>query len=248
MQNPAMMRMKWFLFQDDDIYLRYQSLRAMLQIISTKTNHPLAIVSAKYPRGLYFSSSWNRTTEKSCSRHMFPIAQPAFLNTAAVQALSSLIESNGLMHLRRIWRGTHDHLLGLSLWLYNISVRSFHHSYYTNEISSAESLDPLVVSRTIAYHRMRNWNLSQTTRAGKVIKKTVVGQVELDNYLATNQRHAAAMRNQTVEVYLVDIGERAYKHLIEVDTSSPYNHSDNALILLLKNIRSQYFNFTIAHC
>lgn len=256
-------RLEWFIFQDDDIYLRHQAIMSMLSQMMIYKSQPVAIVSARYPRGLFFSSSWDRGHNQSCARHMFPIAQPAFLNSAAVVALESLIHSDGLNRLRRIWKGTHDHLLGLSLWLYDVPVYSLSKSYYTTEISHLQTLKPSVIALCIVYHRMRNWNSTQNPQ-GKETSKRVIGHEQLHNYLQSPEaKHIQStyLKNPAVLSALnissmkglddnmeIAMGVIARERLFLIEKSSPFKNSDQLVVERIRNIRSQYTDYTINDC
>jgi len=229
----------------------------MSMLLSLSQESPIAIVSAKLPRGLYFSSAWDRKTNSSCSFPQFPIAQPAALNTNAVQAMGSLHHNKGLSRLRKIWKGTHDHLLGLSLWLYDIPVFSLSKSYHTTEIPDTtylyKSLRPGVVTGCIVFHRLRNWNYSQTTGKG-IVSKTVIGQEELHNFLMSNYTrtliHALGGQELRSNKGNIEkgIGSIARRKLFLVDGTSPHNSSNVAFAEKLKNIRDVYFDFTVNDC
>jgi hypothetical protein len=238
----------------------------MSMLSSLSHQSPIALVSAKFPRGLFFSSAWDRATNSSCASPQFPIAQPSALNTKAVQIMGSLHLNKGLNRLRRIWKGTHDHLLGLAMWLYDIPVYSLSKSYHTTEIPDPSylfrSLRPEVVASCIIYHRLRNWNYSQST--GKsVIKRTVIGQEELHSFLASRYARTLLVQalskqgsnrplsdelkynNSNLEVVL---GLVASSRLYLVMRTHPRDSSNRAFVEKWKNIRDVYFDFTVNDC
>lgn len=117
----------WFLFLDDDVYLRPFSLISLLKQMDISHPNPAALISAEFYRGFDFSTRWNRKTHKcaSASTSSISLAQPAFLNRKAIDAIFSCLECNCMIQLQNEWGGSHDAILGTVLWMYNIPTFSF---------------------------------------------------------------------------------------------------------------------------
>ena len=242
--------LRWFIFQDDDVYLRPIPLQQMLSCVSQNTAAPVAIVSAKFTRGLYFSKEWDRIDNKMCSYYQFPYAQPAILNFEAVRALDSLVKCNGLSRLRNKWRGTHDHLLGLALWLYNIPVYSLAKIYFTDELYHATNITSNVMLRSqdkakvstlnryIVFHRLRNWSVTDSKT--NTTKRTI-GHLELYDYLNDTSSH---------KNILTSLGEESFKVLFRIKSTSlsNMNSSNKDLESKIRNIRYDFFDFSVDYC
>jgi hypothetical protein len=121
--------LEWFVFQDDDLYIRPYSLINLLSLgrfSSTQSNHAVAIVAAKFYRGFRFSNLW-QLPEYSMSNiscivndvHDFPVAQPLFMNNEAMLRLQTRILScNAMTSLHSLWGGSHDSLVSVVLlWM-----------------------------------------------------------------------------------------------------------------------------------
>jgi len=71
--------------------------------------------------------------------HAFSYAQPAILSRDTVRFMQSALHANGLTELQALWGGTHDALLGLLLFAFDVNVFSFKHSYDTQYFYKAST-------------------------------------------------------------------------------------------------------------
>ena len=163
--NDKKAKKNWFIFIDDDIYIRPYALLSFLDEYDNRygVNEPAAFLPSSYMmRGFKFSNRWNKNKHR-CDEHEFNLAQPIIMNRAAVQLLHSAIDANGLVRLQHIWGGTHDAVLGLLLWIYNIPTYSIHDFFWPDQILKegmiAAKSNPQLQT-TIIYHRIRNMKLS----------------------------------------------------------------------------------------
>eukprot|EP01038_Epipyxis_sp_PR26KG_P008126 gene8126-11004_t len=128
---------QWFLFLDDDVYIRPYSLLSFLENIyyyndssnvnTINNNLPIAFVSTSTNRGFSFSKK-PLEFNVDCSVgnvHEFSLAQPALLNKCAMEMMKNAIIKNGLTSLQSTWGGSHDSTLGMLLWMYSIPTYSF---------------------------------------------------------------------------------------------------------------------------
>jgi hypothetical protein len=138
---------EWFAFMDDDLYIRPYSLNALLHQLSNNntllsqsynlsTADPIALVSTDKYRGFAFRR-WNKAVHQ-CAKHSFPIAMPAILNRNTLNYLASCLNVNCLITQRSIWGGTHDAILGLIFWLYQIPVLSMASFYQEKQTTTVE--------------------------------------------------------------------------------------------------------------
>ena len=120
---------KWFIFQDDDLYMRPYALLNLLSS-DNASKEAIAIVAAKFYRGFRFSQYSKRSAgfNYNCTIediHDFPVAQPLFLNYLAMSKLRHAITTCDTMtSLHKIWGGSHDSLVAVMLWMANIPVYS----------------------------------------------------------------------------------------------------------------------------
>ena len=80
---------RWFMFMDDDVYVRPHSLRRMLELVDLEDGEsPRALVSTSTYRSFRFS---DKSKTFNCShpdgRHNFPIAQPAIINLPGMKVM-----------------------------------------------------------------------------------------------------------------------------------------------------------------
>ena len=143
---------KWFAFMDDDVYIRPYSLLALTRRVqshdafrqhlachktadfstSVSGSKGVVLVSTNTSRGFGFSKRFglfNNDLKRpnlnhTCRQHKFPVCMPAIIHYKAMESLASAISSNALTNLQIIWGGTHDALLGLLLWQYDIPIYS----------------------------------------------------------------------------------------------------------------------------
>jgi hypothetical protein len=160
-QSLLLKDLPWFLFMDDDVYIRPYTLFSVLQ---TMTNHPQL---SHHPVALLSSLSGRQATSikpkkptptsitQRCQQLWYDsyyYAQPALLNNAALNILKKAIDNDGMIQLHQIWGGSHDSILGLLLWIYpQIKVYSFGR-YYMGHVLPIHSLETTHFRRESIYH------------------------------------------------------------------------------------------------
>jgi len=209
----------WFIFIDDDIYIRPYALVSFLDEYDKIYGHdtPVAFLPSSYMlRGFKFSNRWNKNKHR-CDEHEFNLAQPIIMNRAAVRLLKSAIDANGLVRLQHTWGGTHDAILGLLLWIYNIPTYSIHDFFWAEQILQ-DNLE--VMSRNhrlktaIIFHRIRNMDLNVASHGPKIMKHAI-SQYDLaillnetsssyknkviGNLIETTQRRLGSFSIQTIK-------------------------------------------------
>ena len=113
---------KWWIFADDDMYMRAPAIVAMLS--KHDHNRPLAVVSDGQIRGL--TPSFFRSRSPDCASpdcvFRFPWAQPAILSRGAMIKLrdDAVMHKNLLTHECKAFDVTHDVGLGMMMWLASI--------------------------------------------------------------------------------------------------------------------------------
>ena len=209
----------WFIFIDDDIYIRPYALTSFLEQYEIIYGaRPAAFIPSSYMmRGFKFSNRWNKNKHR-CDEHEFNLAQPIIMNRAAVQLLHSAIDANGLVRLQHIWGGTHDAILGLLLWIYNIPTYSIHDFFWAEQILKENikmaSNNPRLQTSFI-FHRIRNMKLGGTNHAisqydlAKLLNETSINykNEEFHTLLATIQKRVGSfsiqktirLKNSTVD-------------------------------------------------
>ena len=72
--------------------------------------------------------------------HAFAYAQPAILSRDTVRFMRSALDANGLTGLQGLWGGTHDALLGLLLFAFDVNIYSLRNSYDTQYFYKVDRL------------------------------------------------------------------------------------------------------------
>ena len=100
MTEPSLAKVDWFLFLDDDTYIRPYSLVALLNRLESangdgihkiQSDQPIALVSPANLRNFDFSKGWKGMYDCDIKGvHEFLVAQPALLNRYACISLTSL--------------------------------------------------------------------------------------------------------------------------------------------------------------
>jgi len=151
---------EWFVFMDDDLYIRPFSLQTLLNSLSLwgaqflkrrapaiktrlsdvhptrrepiRSSEPMAMIQSELARGFEFSKKWNRTTYncKVGGVHDLYLSMPAILNVAAMDTLQAAVDANAVTEAQERWGGTHDMLVGLILWMHSIPIFSMASSYF----------------------------------------------------------------------------------------------------------------------
>lgn len=194
LDSPQLTQHEWFAFMDDDLYFRPYSLVAMLagvkQARSRRREGDIyALISSQAYRSFQFSSRWRVRAKaeaaggyncKVPSAHNFPVAMPAFMNRATMQALRSALDSNGLTRLQETWGGSGDALLGMLLWMYEIPVLSFARAYVEAAMAANQwNLRPFNRSQIFVVHKVKNIQNLTTKRGHKI---SVPGQQDVCRY------------------------------------------------------------------
>ena len=212
-QRPLFADVKWFAFMDDDLYIRPYSLAAMTQRMETHQlfrRHFLSdsssmsisgskgavLVSTSVSRGFGFTKRFGMFDEKkqpnlnhTCRQHKFPICMPAIIHVSTMKSLSPAVSSNALTNLQTLWGGTHDALLGLLLWQYDIPVYSMSCCYKETKMT-VERLNALtnpkvnrgpnvgIPREVFIVHRVKNM------RSGKKGEHAVPSQHDMARYFS----------------------------------------------------------------
>ncbi len=159
-QEDLFAKTEWFIFIDDDLYMRPYSLQTLLNALSLQSAHharvgvkmpvpnedsvhpirrspisstlPLAIISSEVPRGFEFSKKWDRKRFncKIAGIHDLYLSMPVMLNIAAMKLLRAAIDANSVTIAQNKWGGTHDMLVGLLLWMHSIPTFSIARTYF----------------------------------------------------------------------------------------------------------------------
>ena len=175
---------QWFLFMDDDVYIRPYSLLSFLNALNVKYENILstafAIVSAIENPSFEFSKRWQQLYP-DChfnGSDGFPLAQPIIMTRQTVLELQSGINANGMTLLQEIWGGSHDAMLGIMLWLYNIPTYTMYNFYDTDSFYKGiyRRFDQ---DKCFVIHRVRN--LVITRRHNSLVQE--FGQQDMAVYL-----------------------------------------------------------------
>lgn len=211
LHSPELSGLEWFVFIDDDIYLRPLALTSMLQSIDRNNSllTAIGIISSTSPHSIKFikpkpSTLYNSTLPESCAEVFgtsYYNAQPAILNRAALIHLKPAVNSNALTRLQKIWGRSHDAILGLLLWQHEIPLYSLTKSYH-GKILLRENLQEALLAdhpqnslnRTdehcgyqsyIAFHRIVNFKMYERRKKEENFryKGTVVSQYDISGLL-----------------------------------------------------------------
>ncbi len=174
---------QWFLFMDDDVYIRPYSLTSFLNSLSAKYDNILstsfAMVSAKENPSFEFSKRWQQLYPDCFFNGSdgFPLAQPIIMTRHTVLELQSGVHANGMTLLQEIWGGSHDAMLGLMLWLYNIPTYTFNNFYDTDSFYKG-IYRQFNKNKCFITHRIRN--LVVTRRHNTLVQE--FGQSDMAEY------------------------------------------------------------------
>jgi len=130
---------KWFIFIDDDLYLRPWGLVSFLaKVSSQKSLKNMAIISSNTSNEFAFSQRWQGKKNLDCSMLSNYFAQPVFIPRETLEStLLSAIDANGLVQLQQSWGGSADVILGLLFYIYETTL-------YSASYSHIESLEQLL--------------------------------------------------------------------------------------------------------
>ena len=131
---------QWFMFLDDDLYIRPHALLAMLnglKLNATTKAHlqggaqgsGMAIVSAGTFRGFGFTRKFGMFFDRHkpnlthiCRKHKFALAQPALIHVDTMLSFTSAIHSNALTKLQALWYENSEIVYPLSMGIKTIYV------------------------------------------------------------------------------------------------------------------------------
>ena len=277
---PTLGNVRWFAFMDDDLYIRPYSLLAMTQRMeshdqfrqhfmhnggtdssstSISGSNGVVLVSTSTSRGFGFSKRHGlfdhdlgrANLDHTCRQHKFPICMPAIIHRSTMNSLASAISSNALTNLQLIWGGTHDALLGLLLWQYDIPVYSMSCCYKETKMTleRLNALSALKLKRdqnvgiyrdTFIVHRVKNM------RSGRRGEHAVPGQYDLaryfgDDYNSSHPLISSMKEQEEIGIAAVDKLVRMPPSTIGKTTFAPwakmlkktyllFNHTDCGLL------------------
>lgn len=160
----------WFAFMDDDVYVRPPSLLAMLNQFpsnSKPNSSAVALISSSIYRGFGFSKFWPKLANVNCKVdgvHSYAIAMPGIINRRALELIAPAVDANGMTELHSIWGGSHDAILGMLFWLYQIDTYSFTNSYVDRTSLTTDILNRINKTTTLFVHRVKNMKLYPKVR------------------------------------------------------------------------------------
>lgn len=164
---------KWFAFLDDDFYLRPIAVMKMLHMFDNTVpplSSPAALVSSREYEGFRFSTvtALENNGNACCSAKDarlckypevfgFGYAQPVFMNRRALAMMDNALQANGLTRYQALYGGTHDIILGLLLWVYQVPVYSYSASYYgMRELNVTDLRSYKFKDNTLIFHKIQN--------------------------------------------------------------------------------------------
>lgn len=169
---PAFRQSKYFIFIDDDVYIRPHAMVSFLsatQAMSTPPPSATAFLVNKNLRGF----GWARKVVHNCSNpdtHGFYFAQPAVLTRAAVERMGPSLQRRGMDRLQRYWGGSHDAILGMFIYLHGLPVWSLAESYNGDaHAHTAGFLRRIALDRVFIFHKVRNQRLNPSEPKGRLI-------------------------------------------------------------------------------
>lgn len=231
---------EWFIFMDDDIYYRPYSLVSMLYALQQNqslSSLPFGVIAANLPR-----SPANIRPKKlanlslSCSNilmHTIYLTQPAFLNRNAMTLLSSAVHANGMTRLHTHWGSSHDALLGMLLWMYDIPLFSVQEIYYGGVIirdwlltlSNDERKKKQQFDKYLIFHKIMNYQRYKYDLESKkmVERGRVVDQYDIVHMLGEQSLYTKSDKNARSSIIekQVMLGQQAAaSQLIALNRSS----------------------------
>jgi len=168
---PAFRQSKYFIFIDDDVYIRPHAMLRFLSVTQTMAAPPpsdTAFLVNRNVRG--FGYARRKVVGHNCSNpdvHGFYFAQPAVLTRAAVERMGPSLQRRGMDRLQRYWGGSHDAILGMFIYLHRLPVWSLAESYNGNALQHAGYegthttgiLRYVALDRVFIFHKVRNQRL-----------------------------------------------------------------------------------------
>lgn len=242
----------WFAFIDDDIYFRPFGVLRMLKDIEnnrTMMNKPLALVPAKKYYSFTFSQAKidvNGTLRRhNCSgeeAYSYAFAQPVIMNRLAVQQLESALVGNGFLEQQKLWGGSHDAILGMILWMYQIPTYSFSSAYHGADIFV--DFDTKILkrhrykpSKHIIFHRILNFKGYVWDKQKKMPKLKAqrpsqydIAQLTKDDILFKNPNFSPMNQKMGININKTDIikeqelaGSLSAKDLVKLKSGGVQN-------------------------
>ena len=159
---------KWFIFIDDDLYLRPWGLVSFLAKVSTKKSlKNMAIIASNTSNEFAFSQRWQGKKNLDCSMLSNYFAQPVFIPRETLEStLLSAIDDNGLVQLQQIWGGSADVILGVLFYIYDTTLYSVSYSHIEalEQLLSEDLLDEAAETfkntpSLFIVHGLRNFKL-----------------------------------------------------------------------------------------
>lgn len=122
----------WFIFSDDDFYIRLNFLESLLMNPATPPSEPFTIIpespvtatvfgSSKHHRSSFGMGLYNENCTNSCI-HRFSWMSFGGFSIGALRQLKSSIENDDLPTICRNWETTHDVALGLLTWMHSLTA------------------------------------------------------------------------------------------------------------------------------
>ena len=199
--DPKFLEVKWFGFIDDDVYLRPYVLSNLLKMFhlndGSKDGGDVALLYSMDEPGLQFSTRWSPSSH-NCNisgMHTFPYAMPCVINRKAVDTIKPAIDANGVTNLQKVWGGTHDALLGMLLWIYQINTYNLRSAFYDGvSLDGSEylfltlnSLNGMNRSGTAMAHRVKGATFKiKSERLGTSSFVYMASQYDVESYLGDN--------------------------------------------------------------
>jgi hypothetical protein len=198
----------WFMFIDDDIYVRPHALGIMIQSFEQNMHRQLHVHGSKdsdslklaitadiKKNGMELSKKWNRT-HYNCSDYYVGVTMPLIMNRKAVEFISGALNDHAMIRLQRIWGGTHDMIIGLLLSSLGVPIYSFE-KYYHNELVSKDSFIHANLNKSmIMVHKVKNMRKIHHV---KKITTQVVSQYDMAAYFHDCYSWSSGGCGQTAE-------------------------------------------------
>jgi hypothetical protein len=205
---------KWFLFADDDIYIRPFALTSFFNVPQLKLRESgyetsLVCLFTNVPRGFSYAKRRHHHNCSDINKHGFYFAQPAILSRRAVEDMKGALERRAMTLLQKYWGGSHDAILGMIIYLHHIPVISLADVYVGEAliknsdgflIPTSKTLLKKNANSAIIYHKIRPLKYKQL--------RTTIGQKELKLLLQNESKlneneigiKAAARKDRIMEI------------------------------------------------
>lgn len=278
LRNSAFSHIDWFVFMDDDIYARpyaFASFLEALHLNSTFRDNPIGIVSALRANGARTMKIRINNTyaplPPSCKalwRNTFYYAQPIILNRHALASLQSGIQQHAMTSLQRIWGGSHDSVLGMLLWIYQIPLYSFGWAYsggmFTVEylmVKADNAEKKMIREQCILYHRVLNFRIQRSDKDDAILAKNtnlqkgtekrsarhLVSQYDIAKFVGEDSLYSSVHKGNISEIIFRSnlMARRAAKHLLPLNASSV---SQSKFLERNRNFPEVYSDYLLSDC